>query len=270
MLPRQRSKFSKRIRFAFSQVEKPLHWHGLLRVDRRRLPDFLGVGVGKAGTTWLYENLKIHPELYLPEIKELHYFAGSNFHQSLRAYLRYFKPGLGKVKGEISPSYAPLPLGRIRFIRRLIPDVKIVFLLRNPVDRAWSHAKFHLVNGKEEEYESIPPDSFYETFRTWRCRVSGEYTFLLRNWESFFPSEQIFIGFFEDIASRPQQLLEELFRFLGVSTQVDWETFPLRQRFLPGVDIPCPPEYVQFLRGLYRGEQERLGQRFGDRVKGWL
>ena len=270
MIPKGHSKFRKRIRFVFSRVEKPLYWHGLLRVDRRRLPDFLGIGAGKSGTTWLYANLKNHPELYLPEVKELHYFAGSNFHQSVSAYLKFFKPGLGKVKGEISPSYATIPLPRIRFIHRLIPDLKIIFLLRNPVDRAWSHAKFPMVTGRNWDFESISPEFFFEFFRSRRCRASGEYTLLLRNWESFFPPEQIFIGFFEDIVSCPQQLLEQIFRFLGVSTRVDWETFPYRHRILPGADIPCPPEYVQFLRELYRDELERLEQRFGDRVKTWL
>ena len=123
------------------------HWayrQGLLSPRALSLPHFLGIGAVKAGTTWLYRNLRCHPELYLPHPKEVHYF-DQRFDRGLRFYAGKFEDGRARVRGEITPAYSALPPDRIRFIRSVMPDLKLIFLMRNPVDRAWSHALMDLV-----------------------------------------------------------------------------------------------------------------------------
>src|SRR6185295_5025435 len=101
-----------------------------------RLPRFLIVSPPKTGSTWLADNLRRHPGVFVPTIKEVKYF--SCFFEALDFdwYLGHFGEAGGRLKGEATPSYALLPVGRIRLLRRLFPGLKLVFLMREPIARA--------------------------------------------------------------------------------------------------------------------------------------
>ena len=86
-----------RLRYVYSRLEKPAYARGWLSTRGLTLPDFLGIGAQKAGTTWLHENLRCHPSLYLPDEKELHYFDW-HFHRPLRWYAGHFRQGAGRVR----------------------------------------------------------------------------------------------------------------------------------------------------------------------------
>jgi hypothetical protein len=83
-------------------AEKSLYTRGVLSPKRLTLPDFLGIGAPRAGTTWLDRNLRAHPDLYLPDRKELHYF-DRYYHTALYVYTRRFRAGRGRVKGRDHP-----------------------------------------------------------------------------------------------------------------------------------------------------------------------
>lgn len=107
-------------------------------IRNRRLPAFLGVGAQKSGTTTLYARLAEHPEIFLPECKELHYFS-LHFGKDLSWYLRSFESASSCQKsGEITPYYLFHPQAAQR-IRRKLGKVKILILLRDPVERTLSH-----------------------------------------------------------------------------------------------------------------------------------
>ncbi|OHB78456.1 MAG: hypothetical protein A2W31_00065 [Planctomycetes bacterium RBG_16_64_10] len=253
---------------ARSAVEKALYGWGILRAHRLPLPDFLGIGVQKAGTTWLYRNLTQHPELFLPEPKELHYFDW-NFRNSLRSYSRHFAPGVGRVKGEITPNYCTLPVARIAFVRQILPHVRLILLLRNPVERAWSQAVMNLVEKTGRAFDQVADDEFLRHFEHQRSVARGDYLANLDRWRQFFPEQHFFCGFFESITERPQVMLAEIFRFLGVSTAVDWDRFPVTAIFYPGVGVPLPDRFRQVLLDRYRSDIEQLYARFGAPVAGW-
>ena len=78
--------------------------------------------------------------MFVPERKELAYFGMLSRWVDLPWYARQFRPAGGRLAGEASPSYALLPVRTIRLIRDLLPDLKLIYLMRNPVPRAWSHA----------------------------------------------------------------------------------------------------------------------------------
>ena len=105
--------------------------------EREPRPHFLGVGTQKGGTTTLYQLLKSHPEIYLPENKEIHYF--TKFYDRGEAWYRqqFAKAPAGLLRGEITPYYLfheAVP-SRIHALR---PDMKIIALLRHPVERTLS------------------------------------------------------------------------------------------------------------------------------------
>ncbi|MEO6035849.1 MAG: sulfotransferase, partial [Verrucomicrobiota bacterium] len=204
----------------FSTPEKWLFSSGILSPKLLSLPDFLGIGAPQSGTTWLYENLRCHPDIFMPERKELRYFE-KNFYKSLSLYYApKFKKGFGKVKGEITPSYGKMPLARIRFIKKLIPIVKLILILRNPIDRIWAATRraFAKIPGKrlEEATESEILASFHYAPR----KENTDFPKILDHWSSIFPKEQLFVGFFEEITGDPQNLLRNIFSFLEVSPDV--------------------------------------------------
>lgn len=233
------------------------------------LPHFLGIGAQKAGTSWLYENLRCHPDLYLPDQKELHFW-DRRYHRSLAFYSRKFTEGAAKVRGEITPAYSSLPAERVEYIHAVLPDLKILFLMRDPVARAWSHAQMHLLEKEAiRQYDEVPEERFFAHFQGEDSRGKGDYLGILETWGQYFPPEQIFLGYFEDITQRPTELLREVFRFLGVREDVELDAFPFRQVVNRGRKNPMPEKYRLYLEAMYAPAIERLHQRFGERVAHW-
>jgi hypothetical protein len=259
-----------RFRAARHALRQWMYGAGLRSSTGLTVPDFLGIGAQKSGTTWLYENLRAHPQAFLPEPKELHYFDQRFGVESFESYCQRFAPGVGKIKGEITPAYGILPRRIIRFIRSTMPALLLVFLMRNPIERAWSHTLMDMIWQKGRRYEEFTEDDFLVHFRSDANVRRGDYETILDHWLAEFPREQLFVGFFEDITQAPTALLADVFRHLGLSADVDWEQFPYRQVvYRSQIDVPIPPRCRQILADLYRPRIERLAKRFGSRVTRW-
>lgn len=209
-------------------------------------PRFLIISPPKTGSTWLADNLRCHPELFVPDIKEVKYFSMLFRAVSRAWYADQFAGAEGRIAGEASPSYAALPLERIRTIGRLLPDVKLIYLMREPVSRTWSHVK-HTHQYREaafaectESFERVSEPEWRDACSNPWIAASGDYLGHLQRWTSVFPAGQFFIGFFDSIESRPADLLRDVLRFLGVDAGIGLSAFPVAERILPGPsgDIP--------------------------------
>ena len=126
------------------------------------LPDFLIISPPKTATTWLSKNLSCHPELFIPKKKELRYFSVYWKWLNVNWYLKHFQGANHLKKGEASPEYAILPLPIIKSIKLLIPDLKLIFLMRDPVDRAWSLAKFNLGFFYDGDMDNVPDEIYIQ------------------------------------------------------------------------------------------------------------
>ncbi|MCH2173236.1 sulfotransferase domain-containing protein [Myxococcota bacterium] len=249
--------------------EKCLYSLGWRTTDGLRMPNFLGIGAQKAGTTWLHQNLQKHPDFYFPpDIKEIRFF-DARFYMSLSEYAAYFEPAGQRLTGDITPGYGALGKRRIRFVRNLMPDLKLVLILRNPVERAWSHAVMDLLDTPGRRAEDVEDWEFYAHFDAPSARRNGIYSAMLDNWLSVFHESSLLLAFFEDIRERPQELLRSVFRHLGATDDVDWTSFPYREQIKPGVAEPIPERFLVHLQALYREEVERLAIRLGGPVEGW-
>jgi hypothetical protein len=257
------------VRRSFNRANHWLYAKRLRSPARLTLPQFLGIGAQKAGTSWLHTNLQLHPDAFLPPHKELHYF-DEHFDESLASYAKNFAGAGDKLRGEITPAYSILPVSRIRYIRSIMPDVRLIFLMRNPIERAWSHALMTLVTHAKHDYSEIPHRKFIEHFQSDASLQRSDYEMILDNWLSVFDSRQLFIGYFEDIALRPVELLQDVCRHVGLREDVDWSTFPTDQKILPGPGIPMPQEYRDILRNIYLPYIWQLRKRLGSRINGWL
>lgn len=275
----------EKAKYIYNNLEKFLYAHNFLSSKKLSLPDFLCIGAQKSGTTWLAENLRCHPQVCLPMREkggESHYF-DREFHRSLHYYSKLFMLTDDYIQGEIIPAYSILPIDRIKFIRKIMPNVKLIFLMRNPIDRAWSQAFMNLVSLPQRKFETVNESEFYQHFQSERSLKRGDYLTIVDNWLSVFPQKQLYIGFFEDIINSPQKLMLDIFSHIGVSTDVDWNNFPLNKRILPpktatkdsghiGHNRVCtsiPQNFKSYLLEMYSQDLDKLYQRFGHPVTKW-
>jgi hypothetical protein len=175
------------------------------------LPNFLGIGAQRAGTSWLARNLMQHPQVYLPHAKELHFF-DRHYEEGVAYYEHEFAGWAGQpAVGEVTPRYLHDERAAAR-IKELLPNARLIVSLRHPVDRAYSSywkskATFPDPNDAsfEEKLESNP-----EIIRV------GMYYEHLTRYLKLFPREQLHISLFDDINSHPAALLREVFAFLKI------------------------------------------------------
>lgn len=187
------------------------------------LPDFLVVGAARAGTTWLDAILRTHPDIFMPENrKEIHYF-DRYFDRGLRWYEQYF-PDENRdyiVRGETTPRYLYEPNAPQR-IHDVLPDAQLIAILRNPVDRAYSHygieVRDRAYRGSFEQFIGENPDVLRY----------GLYSEQLARYLALWPRHRLHILVFEDAVRDRDGAFAELGVFLGVEPQ-DF-TFDLEQR----------------------------------------
>jgi Sulfotransferase domain len=196
-----------------------------------RLPDFIIGGAPRSGTTWLYELLDRHPDVYMakPLKPEPKFFLRDDLYaKGLSHYSQAWFAGAGddEVAGEKSTDYLESAAAAARIARDL-PRVKLVFILREPVDRAYSNYLWTKMNGLEtESFETaIRLEAQRERELPERLRFTRPYSYfsrglyadLLAPYFKTFPRAQLLVVRYEDITERPAALAESLHRFLGVA-----------------------------------------------------
>ncbi|MEW6602780.1 MAG: sulfotransferase domain-containing protein [Nitrospirota bacterium] len=285
-----RSNMLRRVQNAYVKINNSMYRYGIRSTEKLSLPDFLGIGIDKAGTTWLYENLDKHKDIFVSRQKELNYFDVNIATRSLMSYSDNFKDGANKVKGEITPGYAYIPVSCIRFIRDIIPRVRLIFLIRNPVEQQWSFAVHQLARKYGTAVSDVPEYKFFELFKKNSFYRIGGYMGILNRWLSQFSTEQLYIGFYDDIRKQPRRLLTEVFNHIGVSSEIDWNLLPYDKIIVPpagpqyrgldggrGVVDPkhrssvsfMPDKYRTFLEEVYDDDIRALREMFGEKCSDW-
>ena len=246
-----------------SGIEKRLQRYGVLRP--RTLPAFLGIGAQKSGTTWLHARLREHPSLFLPEEKERHYFDW-NFHQPLAAYAQEFRTAGNRIAGEITPGYAILPDDRIEFIARVMPDLRIIYLMRDPVERAWSQVVMNAVEIDGEDPAAMDDACWLRLLGEDRVRHRGDHAAVLDAWSRRIPPDRMLLGWFEEITDAPGELLARIHEFLGVEHRRPERSGVVR----PGAGVPMPPGVREGLVEMLRPELSALADRYEGRCRDWF
>jgi len=175
-------------------------------------PTYVGIGAQKCASTWLHRILAEHPEVAVPEIKEIDFFS-YRYDHGYQWYERCFSAGgSARARGEISPSYFSDPLvpGRVA---SYLPEAKILLSLRDPVVRALSNHRHEIRIG----HLTGPDFSFEAGLRNNPMYVEqGLYATHLRNWLRHFPSTSVLVVLMEDIEAAPTAVCANVYRFLGV------------------------------------------------------
>ncbi|HEV3468433.1 MAG TPA: sulfotransferase [Pyrinomonadaceae bacterium] len=194
-------------------------------MEKRTLPNFLIPGAQKGGTTFLFNVLSQHPEVCLSSIKEVHFFdIEENFARGLSYYSSFFDNREGRpAVGEATPSYLIYPhvAGRIR--EALGREVRLIFMLRHPVDRAFSHFTMSLAG--MSVHEGLTVDDFPRYMELSFAKgaaagfgPTGLYAGQLARFYGLFPRENSLVLLFEeDVRGDARPGLEKVCRFLGIA-----------------------------------------------------
>lgn len=192
-----------------------------------KLPNFICVGAQKAGTTTLHDILKQHPDIYLPDIKETKFFRDlEKFNKGISYYQNtYFKDvNQEKIIGEIDPEYIYFQDIPKRILNTLGKDIKLIFILRNPASRAFSHYLMNKRRGIESlefldainiEISRLEKDRFSENHFSYLSR--GYYFKQINTFLQYFPIENmLFLRFEEDLLKNQNLTLSKIYNFLNI------------------------------------------------------
>lgn len=204
----------------------------------RALPDWYIIGAPKCATTSLYEYMVSHPDISpcLAGKEPRFYFARYEYGE--HHYRSYFPiRRRGKMAGEATTSYLAHPLPVARRMHEMTPHAKIIVMLRDPKDRAYSHYHFARREGYEtaptfEEALELEAERHAEFLRgdmtghPWHLyQGQGEYARHLERWNEYFPVKDMLVIQFDDFAARPKEVLARVWDHIGVR-QVDVPVLP--------------------------------------------
>ena len=259
-------------------------------------PDFFVVGAAKSGTTSMYHYLKQHPDIFLPPVKEPVYFASDIVEHAhrCRSYVRNFNQEKyfsnkefpdrhiifikkfeyykklyeqaepEKVAGDMSALYLFSKVAAEN-IKNFNADAKIIILLRNPVDRAFSQYMMRIRDGKIMDRNFLKEVISDFEKREEDCKEyyieQGLYSEQIERYLNFFGEERVRIFLFEDFISNTKKVLSEIFAFLEVPD------FPVDfSRVMNKSDLPKFPVLNSFLKGIKR----RFNNFFPDKTPHFL
>jgi hypothetical protein len=227
-------------------------------------PDFLCIGMAKAGTGWLFDQVNAHPDFWMPPIKGLNYLgrpfktmsnvtrrlerlgrtpnnkrqkfrdsndrdaeflqeaaALANKDQDLPAYAALFRHKGDLLSGDVTPTYADLSATDIAGIATVMPEVKIVLLVRDPVSRAQSRLSMGYRNGELDDSVAADPVVFRRYIETAPSLAEerSKPTEIVARWTRCAPDLSFRTILFDDIAERPDKARRELLTFLGADPE---------------------------------------------------
>ena len=228
-------------------------------------PDFLCVGAQKAGTGWLYDQLRNHPDFWLPPMKELHYFdriapaSGSYPNRSLplarpeqdrfeiarhrardeadrqflerfeqlrqktvidfHCYSQLFESKGNLITGDITPGYSILDNAMVTLIGEQFPELKVIFLARDPVERAWSQISMYIRRELIEPFDPDELDRIDEQLHRPEITLRSYPSQIVRRWRQHIGPGRFRVFFFDDLKRDPANLRNTIITFLGGDPQ---------------------------------------------------
>jgi hypothetical protein len=189
-------------------------------------------------------------------------------------YASLFRGGKGKTKGEITPQYSILEEEGVTRIHSLMPDARILFLMRNPIERVYAASvwRLHMLIArnllKGQTVEAATEEQLFEGFDHPEVKAETSYLRILERWQRFYPRDQIFVGFIEDIHFHPVRLLRHVYKFLGVDPSYAQKV--LKRKVNARSPEQMPGWAANELARRYHEDLELLSERFGGYASYWL
>lgn len=182
-------------------------------------PNFIVIGAARSGTTSLFQYLDAHPEVYMSQVKELNFFSNEKYwNKGLEWYERNFKGATSQHKaiGEISPSYTKAPFTEdvVGRIHDYDPSMRLIYIVRSPIERCISHYLHRVQRGYEtREFSEIVNDLSSSS-----SVAQGLYYDQVSRYLEKFSAEQIMIVPFDDLKFKTDETVKAIYEFIGVSS----------------------------------------------------
>jgi len=192
-------------------------------MKNRVYPNFLYIGASKAGSSWIYECLREHPEVFVPEAKDLQFF-DRYYDKGLEWYLKHFKDAASfKARGELSHDYFLFD-GVARKIKNTLGDIKLIACLREPTDKmisSYKYAKTAYLKKHITFHDFFFNSSDIFTMSGYRDHnmtpQSARYYDNLLPFFDYFSKEDILILFFDELKNDPRNFIKKIYSFINVS-----------------------------------------------------
>jgi len=270
-------------------------------------PDFIGIGAQKSGTTWLDSMLRAHPDIWMPPIKEIHYFDRGSLVRKIRRdrvlqrsvhallsgkfaearwLFRYLAPfgtsdewyqslfdntGSAVSCGEITPAYQTLSEEEVVHVQAVCPSAKILFLMRNPADRVYSAINMMYPRARLFDSADVDECRLLSYVKRPEVRDRTRYVETIDRWSRAFGADKLFIDTYDSIVDQPMILLERLCDFLEVRWSASYFEEGAGKVVNPGRGQSMSANVRSLILGEYRDEIEALSARFpATPVSRWL
>lgn len=265
--------------------------------------DFLCIGAQKAGTTWLIANLRKHPQVWTPPfVKELHYFDAVHLNYRKSRVLKIYSkrgrlmveknpdrkeyleriidpefaftdewyqyifslaPG-NKIKGECTPLYSAIGEAGAGHVKRLLPDVKLIYIVRDPLARALSSFRMQLENKEKQGKHKDDGKKLVSIVKRKLFRKRGNYAKNIPAWEKHFDPAQILYIPFGSIKSDPAGVMRDVEAHLGLP---QFENYPklteaVNQTRKTGAAVD--EAVVEKIKSIVEPQYSYLAKRFGE------
>ena len=263
-------------------------WYRDLTAKKRILPSFIIIGAQRCGTTSLYDYLSHHPQIIPSPVKELFYF-DDYYTRPIEWYKSFFPTQKQREKlerdlvanvitGEASPSYFFNPYSAKR-IKETLPQIKLILVLRDPIERAYSHynhikrlnrepLSFEEAIEKEEQritpdIEKLEKDEFYKADqrRDYSYLTRGYYAKQIKEWWKHFPKEQLLIVQSEEFYRDTPRVYNEIVEYLGLNSY----TLPTFEAKNALKYAKMAPETKEKLKAYFAPKNEELYELLGKR-----
>jgi hypothetical protein len=261
-------------------------------------PDFMCIGAHKSGTTWLYQQLDSHPDFWMPPVKELHYFdqlskvqhfapprcrderdlhfleslnsLSAKSHIDLENYGRLFELKGSLVSGDISPNYSTLSSKLIRQIVGYFPNLKVIFLARDPVQRFWSHLSMEVHYRQIEPFDATNIDEIHRNLFRRGMRLRSYPSTVVMRWKRYVHPDRFRVYFFDDLQRNPTELRRSILDFLGADPDKPIDQLRANYNSWAGMEkLPLTSEVRSHLAHFFKKELRACAACLDGPAKEW-
>jgi hypothetical protein len=281
-------------------------------------PDFICIGMQKAGTIWLYEQIGNHPDIWQPPIKELHALTSNPTERTVSGFMRrhdggpdrlnelrlergrraldeadiafvrtlatmtdkpprldtyaeLFAPKRERLSGDITPGYSSLNVDTIKMVAETFPETRIVFLAREPVDRAWSYVSMNMRRKNPDRETSLRIDdwaSLEAMFTERKASIRSHPSAIVRRWRPHF-GDRLGLFFFDDLRDDAYALRRRVGAFIGADADRFADLPADHNRKSARMKVEMSDEIRERLIAYFAREIRRSAEELGGRAREW-
>jgi len=242
-------------------------------------PTFLGIGSMRCGTTWTHRVLSCHPCIGMPTPKQTEFFNRKILTNDLTWYRERFEQASGEpplpVRGEITPFYCRLPEPCVKSIANLLPNVKLLLSIRNPIERTWSQVVYDFAYHRKTPLDTVTPGQIIRHIDRQRTILYNDYVRMIRIWSGAFGEQALHLELYDDLCSEPVEFIRRIVSHLGLPMNWDPPADLMRTKVLSGVELVGQkggvPDYIRWhLSKQYYDAVIDLNSLLGGKVESWL